>query len=226
MSEHPREHELLLAALLAGERDPVDPEVERRLKECAECHELWDELRGSAAQLERAGAEQRDDLSELERAAPGPGEERLLATLERLASEEARAQRRPRRSFFWLAAAALLLVFGAWGLRLYLSRDEAPTMLGESPFEALLPSGPNSSLERFSWQYNGKVEPDRFFLRIWEKKDGPRGDPILTPRTNQSSWTPSAEERARIPAHILWDVEARDANGESGGFSSLVEASR
>jgi hypothetical protein len=208
MSEHPREHEDLLAALLAGERGPAEPEVAQRLRECATCREQWTRLRTTAAQLERAGTERRTALAELERVGPAPGEERLLATLERLAAGEPRA--RGRRSLAWLAAAAVLVAL-AWIARGFLGGGDGrdPAWLGEGALQIVAPEG-EGSFERFSWTYTGS-DADSFTLRIFELKDGARGKRLLIrERLKETTWVPEAEEQEKLPARIFWEVEALD----------------
>jgi len=224
MSEHAPEHEELLAVLLAGERTAEDPEVAARLRACPHCRERWDRLREAAAQVEQVGSERRALLAELQHVGPAAGEERVLATLQGLAGERAPAGRRPRRAFAWLAAAALLVVSG-WIARALLVGREEPVTLGPTSFEDMAPRGAAASFERFSWRYTGP-EAESFALHIYAETDGPLGDALIDTLLKETTWTPGAAEREKLPARIRWKVDAFDALNGPVGSSPWVEASR
>jgi hypothetical protein len=212
MSQHPREHEELLAALLSGERDPSEPEAARRLRDCASCRDEWDRLRDAAAELERAGGERRAALAEIAGAGTVAERDLVRATFERLAAGELRARR--RRAFLWAAAAALL-VAGAWVARRFLPDEperRAPTWLGVTGLELVSPRDEVPRFESFTWTYTG-ADGDTFTLRIYElteggPEDGPSGEPLLErPRLEETTWTPGAQDLEKLPARILWEVE-------------------
>jgi hypothetical protein len=209
VSEHPREHEELLADLLSGERRPAEAEVAERLRECSACREQWARLRDTAAHVGRAGAAQRAALAELEAGGPAADEELVRAALGRLAGEAAPAPRPRRRVLAWLAAAAVLAV-GLWLARGFLARPDERVWLGDGAFRGLAPSGEVASFERFSWEYTGPAA-DSFTLRVFALADGERGARILVKeRLKETNWTPTAQERETLPGRILWEVDALD----------------
>jgi hypothetical protein len=224
MSAHPREHEELLAALLAGERRPGDPEVVRALRECARCRERWEHLRSAASRLDAAADEQHALLAGLAHADPAPGEERVLATLERLADGDGLGSRRTSRRLAWLAAAALILA-AAWGARRFLvdaTEPRAPAWLGNGTLQLLAPRGEvaGGRFERFSWTYTGGVAA-RFTLRIGKLEDGQGGEWLIEhERLEETTWTPDAEDLEQLPPRIRWEVEAFDEFQRSLGSDS------
>jgi len=209
VSEHPSDHLELLAELLAGERGADEPEVERRLRECEPCRLRWRALRETAARVGRAGAEQRAVLEELPRAGAAAGEERVLATLARLSQDRTARPAPSRRVVPWLAAAAVLLVAGAW---VFFGRGERPdpTWLGPRPLELVAPLEGASNFETFSWTYSGG-DAAGFTLRVFRPEDGLEGEPLVTiERMKESTWTPDAELLRELPEQILWQVEVLD----------------
>jgi hypothetical protein len=219
MSKHPREHEDLLAALTAGERRPSEPEVERQLRSCDECATAWAEAQETQARLERLGVEERETLAELGRVRGAHGEERVLATLQRLAAGETGTRARRFGAGAWLAAAVLLLA-GAWLVVRFRTAEEPhePKWLGDGVrLEA--PVGAVPSYGSFSWSYTGR-EVERFELKIYRSKSDPLDPPLLERRLTESTWTPDAKDLEQLPARIYWVVEAWDVFERSAGGHS------
>lgn len=84
---HPRQHELLLEAALAGDVDPLDPRLVERLARCAECRSLHAELVATRGLLDQAGRDEREILATLDRQRVVPGSERVAPLLRALAAE-------------------------------------------------------------------------------------------------------------------------------------------
>jgi hypothetical protein len=212
MSTHPREHEELLAALAAGERGPAEPEAERRLRECADCARQWTALQDVQRRLENTRQAEEAALDELQREPAAPGEERVLATLTRLAAAEPHARPR-RRAVAWLTAAVLLFA-GAWLVLHFLGGERGsnpPIVLGHG-LEIQRPRGPVASYAPFEW--SDAIEADSYVLRIYDAKDTARSHPVLEHRDLEGSpWTPTAQELESLPARIEWELVALDAQG-------------
>jgi len=212
MSNHPREHEELLTALLAGERAPTDPEVERRLRECPECAREWAQVQDARRRLETVAAEADAALDEISELRDAPGEERVLPILQRLAAETPYAPRRRPALGRWLAAAAVLLSF-AWLLGRSLSdsgNDEPPTTLGPR-LEIRAPRGEVTSYAPFSWTYPAGA--DRYEVRVYDALDTTLSTSLLTRRLKETSWTPDEDQLRGLPGRIVVVVEALDAFG-------------
>lgn len=218
MSEHPREHEELLAALAAGERLADDADVARRVRECPECASAWAELEDTRRRLERSAAAQGEALEELTRLRGAPGEEHVLATLEGLAGGRTPVHRRAWRA--WLVA-ALVVAAGAWiVVRLRSTREPEREPIPLGPVLVLESPVGEASFESFSWSYP-EAQVDHFVLKIYAS---PRaGAPLIEQKhLEESQWTPDPQEAAELPYRIHWTVEARDAFDQvlTGGRAS------
>jgi len=217
VSVHGPQHEERLASLLSGERDAADPDCARWLAECAPCRERWTALRGTCERLEQAAAERRAHLAELRSVKSAPGEERIAAALRRLAEEEPPAQARSvqridRGSRRWLLAfAAAAVLAGVWIAARF--RDRAPvperTWLGSERLRLIAPVGDVHSFERFEWSYDGAATS--YTLRVFEARGAEPGARLIEKeRLKETTWTPAAEDLAKLPRSIVWEVEALD----------------
>jgi hypothetical protein len=219
-SAHPPAHDELMRAVRAGERDEAAPEFRQLLDTCPQCAASWARLQDVAARLTAAARAQHRSIEAAAARPAGPGEERIDATLARLAREEPhRAPRRSRR-WVWLAAAGVVLAGGlAWRARFGPPEGldhEVP--LGDG-LRLLAPIGAVSASEfpDFRWEYDGDP-PGGFELHIYAE-DEP-GDAVVTKRLKTDEWIPTPEERRALPARIVWEVSALGAHGPSDPLAS------
>ncbi len=219
MSEHAREHEERLAAWLGGEGRPGEAELERWLASCSRCRESWARLSDLSGRLQEAGAAQHAALTELEGAAPAPGEERLLETLERASVQETRVHRRRRWPLAAAAVLLLLLTGGAWLARSFLLEEgEGRTWLGDGGLRLLEPVGEVRSFERFSWTYDGEAASYTIGIRA-----APDSQSDASPvefqreirRWKETSWSPDGPTRDALPERIVWRITACDEFGST-----------
>jgi hypothetical protein len=142
------------------------------------------------------------------------GREQLQHLLRDGADRPARPRRRyrPRLVAIVLAAAAAALV-GWWTL---LPRPgsgaAAGTPLGTGGVVLVYPLGEVTSFDRFEWQSDPPPPGGRFELLL--KSSAGAGAPLLRQRLRETRWTPDAEQRARLPRELWWEVRVLDANGE------------
>lgn len=225
MTEHRSEHEVLLAEALSGERRATDPEVAALLAGCAACRERWSALQAVSARLDEAAGARRADLAQLGRGAPAPGEERVLATMQRLALEEPQSRRKVRRP---LVAAAAVLLVAALLVRAFLGGGgDGPggLWLGPKPLHLIAPRGKVDAFERFQWTYDG--EAAAFDLRIYAEDADGRELQHEIHRWKETTWSPEAEVLRSLPARIVWQVDALDDSGkllDSGEASARLSS--
>jgi hypothetical protein len=208
-TSHDERHEALLQALLARDRTREDPEVVRRLAECEHCRERIDELETVVGALDDIESDMRAILSTPRSSAQATIEARIRPTLERLRDEDQPRSREhpskaPRR-WPWLVLAAAVLLAG-----FFIVRSQGPKvrpideLLGDkivlvSPGEFL---GPD---DIFECRY--EAPPGTHFeFHV----DDMNGNPILIAPQGEPRWKPTPKERARIPQHFRWRVEAID----------------
>jgi hypothetical protein len=212
-SPHPPVHDDLMRAVRAGERDEAAPEFRQLLDTCPQCAASWGRLQGVAARLTAAARAQHRSIEAAARRPAGPGEERIDATLARLAREEPhRAPRRSRR-WLWLAAAGVVLAGGlAWRAHFGPPEDQDHEVPLGDGLRLLAPIGAVSASEfpDFRWEYDGDP-PGGFELRIYSEDE--RDEPVVTKLLKTRAWTPSPEERRALPARIIWEVDAIGAFG-------------
>jgi len=209
---HPVEHEELLIAVLAGERDHATREFQHLLATCPACRERWERARPVAERLARAGEDERHALAAALAGEEAPGEDHVSATLDDLVRSE--PWRRPRsRPWLWLAAAGLLAAFGAWWYA-GSGRERMPEVdvpLGEegSAPRLIEPVGKVSAFERFRWEYD---DPDATFL-LTLREEAAQGEPGRVVREIQcggdKEWKPDIE----LPLRIHWEVVVLDEFG-------------
>jgi hypothetical protein len=207
MNPHADAHELLLAAVLAGERSADEPEVRRHFAACAECRERHARLARTVAAVTRAGAERSAVLAEL-RDDTGLAEHRTHTTLERLFLEGSSTRRRVNRRWLWASAAAALLVAGGWLVARRGTPPAPPQYLGHQGLELLLPTE-GSGYGEFSWKYEGSA-PDRYRLRIFDARDEARSSALVDEELFELRWTPPVETLATLPERILYRVDVLD----------------
>ena len=187
MSAHDPEHQELIDLVLAGQRDPAEPEVRERLAACAECRAELASLRAFDAELGAHMVGTRADLARAAAEANADEEERVRRTL-----TEALADRRrhPRPLLLWLVAATVVLA-GSAGLWLAL-RPTAPVEEIYLHGGSLLCTRPVCSVEDYdAFQWSGELPPlGRFELRIYSRAGGSLLKTILCP---EAQWVPTAE---------------------------------
>ena len=221
-SEHPPQHEELLRAVRAGERDPAEAEFQAQLASCAQCAARWRALEDVAKRLSAVARAQRHGLTAAAARPPGPGEERIEATLARLAREEPLHAPRRFRARAWLVAAALLLAGSlAWRALVHAPERPLPDVpLGASGLRLLEPLGEvHRSDLRFRWQDENQAPS--YDLRI-----SPFDEPdvtLLELRVYAREWIPGPEQSASFPRHFVWSVTARDDAGGGDSASSSAE---
>lgn len=222
MNPHDSRHEEVLSALLA-ETSGEASELPEALHACPTCRTEWARLHAASARLRAAAAHQRDVLEEAAQDHGAPGEDRLLATLEHLATSErdlrAPARRASSRRRLVAAAALLGLAWLAWRA-LSVEAPRAPLWLGDEAFEHLEPCGQVETFARFAWTYNGPAASFELWIRYDE--DGQPGAVIEHVTCEQASWTPDASALASWPRRIHWRVQARNAFGDALGSASSL----
>ena len=66
------------------------------------------------------------------------------------------------------------------------------------------------TFEQFRWSYTGD-DAETFTLRVHESDGGRPGALVFErPRLKDTTWTPDEDARAKLPARIVWEVEAYD----------------
>jgi hypothetical protein len=208
VSQHGREHEELLAALLAGELAATDPRAVELLAGCERCRASFSALRDVAAQLARAASAQEEDRAAIESAPPAPGEELVLARLEELAPVERRSSRR----LWGLAAAAALLFACLWLVRAFVGEEPRETWLHEQDLHLIEPLDGARSFERFTWKYD--KDASSYTLTIYAGADAGGTRLVEIPKWKESTWTSDKKTLTELPGRIYWEVQAFDAFGQ------------
>ena len=238
MSEHWKEREDLLAAVLAGELSEED----RRLQELiAQDPELYEELKDVASRLESCGSIARQILAEAASRTTAPGSERVEATLraeiQRTAGPARSAPpsppRRPSAAAPWLVAAAAVLA-AVWLAFTFTGRRDVPASgghdveLGGLPIDELAPAGKVERIGEFRWRC--PLPNDGFFeLQIDDARREFTGEANLLERIPgliEPRWTPDEQRVAGWPAKIRWRVRALDGSRAEIGRSDWVEVER
>jgi hypothetical protein len=209
-ADHPRAHEELLRAVRAGERDAAEPEFRELLRSCESCAASWGGLEDVAARLSATAREQRSAIASAAARPPGPGEDRIDATLARLAREE--PHRAPRRSLarVWLVAAAVLLAGAlAWRLVRPPAERGPDVPLGPEDLRLLEPIGTVRVGDvRFRWEYDEPAASFELVIDV-EGQDEP-----IAKRVQGSEWIPGPEDRSKLTGRIRWTVNPLDDAGE------------
>ena len=117
-----------------------------------------------------------------------------------------------------LAAAAAVLLVIAFLVRL--GRDTGPVepapppvWLGpEDGLRLLSPLGVVEGFERFQWERELE-SGESFELAIYDADEGDSGEALFLIELSENRWTPTPEERERLPARIVWEVTHLDAFG-------------
>jgi hypothetical protein len=208
------EDEVLLAALLTGERREDEGEVQARLLARPALRDRWDHVRALATDLDSAGA---DDREFLDAALRQPSQ------LEPLAREIAlRLRSRPhpfRRGLLAAAAAAALIgiLLTVWWQRPRAATERSS--LGVAAGE-LWPRGAVQDFELFRW--NLPCPPEgHYLLRFFA--DGPGGKLLFEQIVDDSmQWRPDRDRRAQMTASMAWEVEVRDRSGNTKGGAGPV----
>lgn len=217
-TDHDREHERLLRALVTGERAAGDPELVQLLDGCARCRRAADELLGLDRALEAGGAEAAELAREAAAAPPVAGEDALLEGFRRTAAAGSARPRRRRSALAAGLAAVLLALLFAWSPWRPPDSPDANGSGGDRPglgpgtLECLRPSGPSDDFERFEWSAprgpQGAVELT-YELRVFDRDYRP----VLKKTSLQSTtWKPTPAELEDLPAEIRWEVLARDSS--------------
>lgn len=205
--EHSPDHETLLAELLVGEREPDEPAIVRRLRECAHCRAEWERLRETVAGLERAASARDEALAGQAALEDAPGEERLRETLENLASGRASTPvpRFSRRALLVGLAASVVAGWLVWRAVGRTPVPRQPLVLGPGALELQAPQGPEADFSRFVWKYDGDAVA--YELRVFALVDGVRGAQCFPEkRCRETSWSPPAELLAALPDAIEWEL--------------------
>lgn len=196
----------VLAALLAGERDPADPEVAALLRTRPRLNDRFQRLRGLAQSLDAAGAGDRERWSAAT-ATPTPLDDMAMTATAQFLSGPRR-----RTLTVWVAAAALLL--GALGTFL-LSRPPAAdehSTLGVAA-NLMWPQGETKQYGPFGWRHPLPAEGS-FVVRIYTLGGFGHSTPLLQSMAlTANEWRPTPAQLQALPDRIEWVVEASDQLG-------------
>lgn len=211
MSPHDAAHDEVLFRAMVGDLLPGAPELERILESCSTCRSEWNDFQSVDRALAGAGGEMSRDLELARQSGGTPAEERFAAAIRARAAAQppSRARRLARAAGFLAAAAALLLL-----VRHFLGgSSEAPLELLGRGLAIVSPAG---TVERYgTFEFRGDLEQGgAFVLRIRDAALGAASEPILSSgRIAALSFTPAPDAEARLPAHILMQLDLYDANG-------------
>jgi hypothetical protein len=211
---HSADHDALLTRLVVGELAPDAPEARAVLETCPSCRDQWAQLGQLARRLDAAGAEERSVLAEIETQSISPAqEERIRATV--------LAQRRSARRLAWpiAVAAAVLALVGVIAWRQWRGNERIEERyLGSQNFSGLELRTAADGAVSFVWSYTGLPPEGSYTLRVWD--DSATGSqPTVFDHLPDPPWTPTPEQRAKLPQRMRWEVEVFDATGQSLGYS-------
>jgi hypothetical protein len=202
MNDHDERHDDWLAARLGGE--PIPPEWERVIDECAECRDAVAELGAVQSDLDRAAAHER---AVLERVRRPPAES---------SPTRAEGEVLPLRTALVLRAIAAILVLGTIGLVWHQwSKSNTPTdpgpRLGTSSITELSPAGVVAAITEF--HFAAKLPPGGSFrVRVYDPSAG-ESLVVESPPLSEPRWILDAPTLDRLPRRFHWEVKAYDAAG-------------
>lgn len=204
-SSHGAEHERELAELWESAGGAATARVNETLARCAGCAQSWAQLEATAARVSNVLETQQRDQLERSDGRLAPGEANIERMLERAMQRE-----RPRaRAWPKLLAAAVVLV--ALGIGLQRALAPSPTRPDPELGAALRLLAPLvQSDSRDSFAFEAADDGGWFEVVVVDAN----GQVVLrSTRLERSPWTPSADERQRIPAVFEWRVTAFDSSG-------------
>lgn len=190
----------LLQAVLTGDRDPEDADVQARCRRDPAFARRLAELQDTAETLERAAAE----AHAVRRAAAGmrdtPGEDRLARVL------GPRTRGPALKRVLWVGAAAAGIVVAVLLRRGEREHDEEPLWMGAEVVRIQHPRGRVTDYAPILW--DGHLPP-RAEYRITIEADAAAdaaGPTFLEHRTTETQWTPPAEDLSRLGDRIRVEV--------------------
>ncbi|MFT5285493.1 MAG: hypothetical protein ACI8TQ_001658 [Planctomycetota bacterium] len=221
MSER-TESEGWVEAILSGEKSRNDPLVAHWLQEHPEQALEITSLIELAAQLDSAGAEQRETLSQSRESQSAAGDEHVTSVLKELigAKTSSHTSSKPRFANLYrfplrLAVAVAVVAAASLAWNFYRTSDQrtptrTPIFLGESAFDVQLQTDEASQSRKLTWTY--ELSPGgSYSLSIWNTI-APRGTPAefsLNRYTGQECVLPQ-----NFGPTIRVQIMASDAGGE------------
>jgi hypothetical protein len=203
------EREAFIAALLAGELSPTDPQVAARLRADPELRIMIERMREVEAAAVRAAGEEHEVLREARAGSETRFGGHVTAAVQQVVAERQRVRRRR-----WLAAAAVMVgaILLGWALMLRTPDERRDTWLGSDP--GLDPHGMVDHYPDFS--SDQALPPGgSFVLRIYDVVGGKKGSLLFPPITENVSppWQLTAQQQAALPDEIWWELDVVSTDG-------------
>lgn len=211
----PSDPEELLTALLAGDRQEHEPEVQAAFGRWPWLPGRLQKLRALAKRLDARGADDRATLT-AGLATPSPHEAAVPATVRRQLGRSTPIGR-------WLALAAAVLLGS--GLTIWALQPPAAdhrSMLELSPGE-LWPTGGVDSWSVFRWHL--VTPPQGSYVVRFRAADG-SGTELFAARVTVPEWRPTSEDLPKLRPRMLWEVEVLDAASNVASVAGPVSVWR